>query len=111
MRLAVLHVTVVKPDVAVAMLPDCGCDACDHGSDDLIGAIDEVIGQVVGGPFVILQGKQWHAQWHPSGGSSGGAGTGPDHSRMMDLCRRLADGDDVQLPQDAVGFVGRSWLD
>jgi hypothetical protein len=110
-RLAVLHVTVVKPDVAVAMLPDCGCDACDHGSDDLIGAIDEVIGQVVGGPFVVLQGERWHAQWNPSGGSSGGAGRGPDHSRIMDLGRRLANGDDVQLPPAAVPFVGRSWLD
>jgi hypothetical protein len=110
MTLAGLQVSVVKPEVAVAMLPDCGCDACDHGSDDLLGAIDEVIGRVVGGPFVVLQGKQWHAQWYPGGGSSGGARRGPDHSRMMELCRRIADGEDVRLPPDAVAFVGRSWL-
>jgi hypothetical protein len=28
---AVLHISVVRPQVALAMLPDCGCDACDLG--------------------------------------------------------------------------------
>jgi hypothetical protein len=108
--LAVLHVCVVTPDVAVAMLPDCGCDACDHGSDDLLSTIDEVIGHVVVGPFVVLRGNDWDAQWHPNVGRSGGAGNGPDHSETMQLCRRLANGEDVRLPADAHAFVGRSWL-
>jgi hypothetical protein len=66
------------------MLPDCGCDACDSGSDDLLSAIDEVIGHVVAGPFVVLRGHRWDAQWSPDGGRSAGAGSGPDHTRMMD---------------------------
>jgi len=75
--MAVLHISVGRPEVALQMLPDCGCDACDWGSDDLLGAIDETIGHVVGGPLVVLRGKGWHAQWHPDGGGSGGTGRRP----------------------------------
>lgn len=82
--LAVLHISVVQPEVALEMLPDCGCDACDWGSADLLRAIDQTIGTVVGGPFVALRGKGWRAQWHPDGGSSGGTGRGPDHAQMME---------------------------
>jgi hypothetical protein len=109
--LAALQISVVQPAVAVAMLPDCGCDACDFGSDDLLRAIDQTIGNIVGGPFVALRGKGWHAQWHPGGGSSGGTGRGPDHAQVMELCRRLARGEDVRLPSGAEAFVGRPWLD
>jgi len=109
--LAVLHISVVQPEIALEMLPDCGCDACDMGSDDLLRAIDEAIGHVVGGPFVALLGKGWHAHWHPDGGASGGTTRGPDHGQLMELCRRLAGGKDVRLPKGAEAFVGRSWLD
>jgi hypothetical protein len=93
------------------MLPDCGCDACDFGSGDLLRAIDETIGHVVGGPFVALRGKECQAQWYPDGDSSGGTGRVPDLDQVMQLCRRLAGGEDVRLPRGAEAFVGRPWLD
>ncbi|HEX5540848.1 MAG TPA: DUF6226 family protein [Micromonospora sp.] len=108
---AVLHISVVQPKIALAMLPDCGCDACDSGSDDLLHAIDQTICSVVGGPFVVLRGKGWYAQWHPDGGSSGGTGRGPDHAQVIELCRRLAGEEDIQLPNGTEAFVGRPWLD
>jgi hypothetical protein len=108
--LAVLHVSVVRPQVAVAVLPDCGCDACDFGSDDLLQAVDEAIATVVGGPFVVLQGSGWHALWHPDGGSSGGTGRVPDHRGLMELCRRLAGGERVRIPAASTAYVGRGWL-
>lgn len=108
--LTVLHVSVVRPEVGLAMLPYCGCDACDTGSADLLRAVDEAIGNVVGGPFVALRGKGWHADWYPGGGSSGGAGQGPDHARVMDLARRLASGEDVALADGTEAFVGRPWF-
>lgn len=107
---AVLHISVARPQVTVAMLPDCGCDACDWGSDDLLEAIDATIGSVVGGPFVALRGRGWQAEWHPDGGSSGGTGWRPDHTRVMELCRRLAGGEDVPLPAGTEAFVGRPWF-
>lgn len=108
--LAVLHISVVQPDVALAMLPDCGCDACDYGSADLLDAVDQMIRAVVGGPFVVLRGRGWQAYWHPEGGSSGGIGAGPDHRQTMELCRRLAAGQDVRLPAGVEAAVGKSWL-
>jgi len=109
--LAVLHISIVRPDVAVAMLPDCGCDACDMGSADLLRAIDETISHIVGGPFVALRGKGWQAQWHPTGGSVGGAGRVADDAQaILELCRRLAAGEGVRLPQGTDAFVGRPWL-
>ncbi|MEJ7744580.1 MAG: DUF6226 family protein [Nocardioidaceae bacterium] len=67
--LAVLHIGVVRPDVVVEKQPDCGCDACDSGSSDLLKAVDATIRHVVGGPFVVLLGNKWRAQWHPEGGA------------------------------------------
>jgi hypothetical protein len=108
--LAVLHIAVARPDVLVDMQPDCGCDACDCGSSYLLEAIDEAVLHVVGGPFVVLRGRKWGAEWHPEGGGTGGEGRGPDFRRAMDLCRRLAEGERVRLPEDTEAFVGRSWL-
>lgn len=108
--LAVLHISIVRPEIAIGKLPDCGCDACDLGSADLLYAVDQAIGNVVGGPFVVLQGNGWHAQWCPDGGSSGGTPGGPDHAHVMELCRRLAGGQDVRLPRGTEAFVGRPWF-
>jgi hypothetical protein len=108
---AVLWISVVRPEIVVDRQPDCGCDACDSGSEDLLTAVDRAVGAVVGGPFVALRGAGWHAMWHPDGGSSGGTdGVFPDHARLMDLCRRLADGAKARLPDGAEAFVGRGWL-
>ncbi|WP_407344236.1 DUF6226 family protein [Pengzhenrongella phosphoraccumulans] len=108
--LAVLDIEVGDLGVRVASLPDCGCDACDCGSSDLLGAVDSTIGHVVGGPFVVLRGKKWRAQWHPGGGSASSEGRGPDFTKVMDLCRRLAEGETVRLPRHTEALVGRSWL-
>jgi len=108
--LAVLDVEVGDPGVVVASLPDCGCDACDSGSSDLLEAVDSTIGHVVGGPFVVLRGKRWRAQWHPGGGTASNEGRAPDFKKVMDLCRRLADGETVRLPRHTEALVGRSWL-
>lgn len=94
--LAVLTIAVARPDIVVETQPDCGCDACDSGSSDLLGAVDAPIRHVVGGPFVVLRGSRWHAQWYPGGGSAGG--TGPRFRVMMDLCRRLAEGGPFAYP-------------
>ena len=108
--LAVLQVSAVRPQIALDTQPDCGCAACDSGSRDLLDAIDRAVGSVVDGPLVALRGRGWHAQWYPDGGSSGGRRRRPDHAHLMELCRRLADGQKVRLPRGTEVFVGRSWL-
>ena len=108
--LPVLHISVVRPAAQLQMLPDCGCDACDRGSDDLLEAVDLTIGTVVGGPSVVLRGQGWDAHWHPDGGSSHSAVHHLDHRHLMDLCRRLSAGDTPPLPAGTEVFVGRAWL-
>ena len=110
--LAALDIAVVLPDVVVSRAPDCGCDACDSGSRDLLQAIDDAIGQVVDGPFVVVRrGKTWQAQWHRDGFSAHSDGWGPDFDSLAETCSRLAQGEAVALPEDAKAFVGRSWID
>jgi Family of unknown function (DUF6226) len=108
--LAVLDIAVARPDIVVERQPDCGCDACDSGSSVLLEAIDAVIRHVVGGPFVVLRGRNWHAEWYPGGGSAGSTGPRTDFRELMDLCRRLADGESVRLPNDTEALVGRAWI-
>lgn len=107
--LPVLHISVARPDVALTMQPFCGCDACDSGSDDLLHTVDEAIGQVVDGPFVTLRGAGWHANWSPGGGSAGSTALDLDFSELMELCRRLAGGEDVR-PPGTEAFVGHPWF-
>lgn len=110
--LAALHVCVVRPDVVREIWPDCGCDACDSGSADLLRAVDESVGQVVGGPSVVLRHATWHATWYGGRGGSGGTGRRiVNHRSVMELCRRLAAGETVQLPRGVQAWVGRPWLD
>lgn len=109
--LPVLRLSVARPEAEVTALPECGCDACDRGSADLLGAVDEAIARVIGGPFVLLRHERWHAQWYPGGGSSGGSPRAPDHSRLMELCRSLAAGERVRLPSGTEAFVGLPWFD
>ena len=105
-----MNIAVARPDVVVETQPDCGCDACDSGSNDLLEAVDAAIRHVVGGPFVVLRGKKWHAEWHPEGGTAGSDGRGPGFHVLMDLCRRLAEGETVRLPKDTEALIGRTWI-
>lgn len=44
-----------EPAVEVATLPDCGCDACDHGADQLLEELDEHLLDVSSGAFVWVK--------------------------------------------------------
>jgi Family of unknown function (DUF6226) len=107
--LAVQHIGVARPEIVVESQPDCGCDACDSGSSDLLEAVDSAVRRVVGGPVVVLRGEDWQAQWHPDGGQASGV-AGSRFRELMELCRRLAAGEDVTLPREVEVLVGRSWL-
>ncbi len=109
---ATLRVAVVRPDVVVDTQPDCGCDACDFGSADLLDAVDQAIGRAVGGPYVWMRARHWSAAWYPDGGEmSADAAAGRYFSSAMRLCRRLAAGEEVRLPRGCEAFVGHAWLD
>jgi hypothetical protein len=62
---------VGDPAVCVAWIPDCGCDACDSGSQDVLDELDEYIFGVVSGAFrrlwsgdreiTVIGGERWNA--------------------------------------------------
>ncbi|MFF1260001.1 MULTISPECIES: DUF6226 family protein [unclassified Streptomyces] len=67
----VLVVGAGEPAVSLEQLPDCGCDACDSGSDGLLEAVDDLVVAVVTGTFVhvdagegreiVCTGDSWSA--------------------------------------------------
>lgn len=40
-----------RPTVQIAFIPDCGCDACDSGSQDLIDVVDQYFHAIVTGRY------------------------------------------------------------
>lgn len=68
-----LVIGVGDPADAVTILPTCGCDACDSGSDDLLNELDATIVAVVTGRYRHL--RQGDRRITVLGDSSQGSGT------------------------------------
>jgi len=67
----VLHADAAEP-LYLGIEPDCGCDARDRGSEDLLEAIDDLYIDVIAGDFVHVSGPGWTARagrnrWETSG--------------------------------------------
>lgn len=107
--LPALDVVLDRPGLVVGGWPDCGCDACDTGSADLLAAVDDSILTVVVGPYAMIRGHDWTAEWHPDGEGADG-GPHDDLDRRTELARRLAHGEPVKLPPGTDHVVSRSWL-
>lgn len=105
----VLQISLLRPDLDLELLPDCGCDACDSGSADLLEAVDDTLVEVLSGPFAMLRGPGWSAYWHPDGG--GASGMRHDLDDLRDRGRRLAAGDAGAVPADGEGWVNAPWFD
>ncbi|GAB49109.1 DUF6226 family protein [Mobilicoccus pelagius] len=98
--------------VDVALVPDCGCDACDGGSEDLLEALDRQVLDVVTGPVVALRHPDWSALVTRSseGVSSGSAAPLPGHGDAVRWCRQALAGDVADLPPGAtVAVAGVPW--
>lgn len=62
---------VADPAVRLAVIPDCGCDACDSGSQDVLEELDEYVFGVVSGTYrrlwkgdrevTVISGGRWNA--------------------------------------------------
>ena len=73
---AVLHSVVVglgDPPLAVETVPDCGCDACDTGSRDLLQQLDQAILSIVDGSYEVEISPRGRSD-RSSFGASAGAG-------------------------------------
>jgi Family of unknown function (DUF6226) len=76
-----------SPAVEVATVPDCGCDACDSGSADLLEDFDEHVLDVVTGDFTHVTTRGGTAVGRRNGWSASGL-SGPGLvQRLLDEAR------------------------
>ncbi|MDN5901478.1 MAG: DUF1990 domain-containing protein [Brachybacterium sp.] len=61
-----------EPTVPVSTTPDCGCDACDSGSRDLLEELDRTILSIVDGSFETVLTPGWSSH-RTSFGAEGGS--------------------------------------
>ena len=62
---------VGDPAVPVSIVPDCGCDACDSGSRDLLEDLDRTLLSIVDGSFETVLSPGWSSQRTSFGAESG----------------------------------------
>ncbi|HJF49737.1 MAG TPA: DUF6226 family protein [Brachybacterium paraconglomeratum] len=61
------------PPLPVETIPDCGCDACDSGSRDLLEQLDEAVLSIVDGSYEVEispHGRRERTSFHASSGWS-----------------------------------------
>ncbi|MFL0420445.1 DUF6226 family protein [Micrococcus luteus] len=90
--LPVLRVAVGAPGQVRAVLPDCGCDACDPGSDELL----EAVGQAVVRAVRTAEGLGRVPGW--------------PFEALTDACRDLAGGGRPRLPCGTEATVRAGWF-
>lgn len=69
-----LVIGIGNPAVPVSTVPDCGCDACDSGSRDLLEDLDSTLLSVVDGSFEAVLRPGWTSQRTSFGAEGGGEG-------------------------------------
>ena len=90
--LPVLRVAVGAPGQVHALLPDCGCDACDPGSDELLEAVDQAVVRADG----TAEGQGRVPGW--------------PFEALTDACRDLAAGGRPRLPRGTEATVRAGWF-
>ena len=114
--LPVLRVAVGAPGQVHAVLPDCGCDACDPGSDELLEAVDQAAVRAVGAGVSLrgrhgLRRRDWHVHWREDGTAEAlGRVPGWSFEALTDACRDLAAGGRPRLPRGTEATVRAGWL-
>jgi hypothetical protein len=82
---AIVDISAGEPAVPVETLPDCGCDACDSGSEGLLIELDRPLMAVVAGDFVHVTTPRGVVTATRSGWSASG------RFRRREVERTLAD--------------------
>ena len=113
-----LTIALGDPSWVLARIPDCGCDACDRGSADLLEYIDATVLRVVLGPVAMLRGLggpgQWAGWWSPDAAEVGGPPGSPRMGIFAAASEAVANGVPLEqvdgLPPDREMLVSRPWV-
>lgn len=114
--LPLLRVAVGRPDLVHDSLPDCGCDACDGGSADLLEGVDDAIVRAVGAGVTLtghhgLRRGEWQLRWYASG-QAVGSDTPPGWTfdELVRACEQIAQGGRPALPRGTEVSVRATWF-
>lgn len=102
-----------EPEVILEEQPDCGCDACDGGSEGLLRVVDDLFVEVLTSPVVVLRGAdgRWDARWsHHTQQAGGRPGIPRTFHELMAQCARLADGKVATIPEGTRVWVSQPLL-
>ncbi|HEX7349966.1 DUF1990 domain-containing protein, partial [Brachybacterium sp.] len=78
-----LEIGMGEPAVPVSTVPDCGCDACDSGSRDLLETLDRTLLSIVDGSFEVELAPGWTSHRSSFGAGGGGGEEGADLSLTL----------------------------
>ncbi|AXE37204.1 hypothetical protein JS278_00005 [Acidipropionibacterium virtanenii] len=102
------------------VIPECGCDACDSGSADLISQLDNVIGSAAQGDLTVVTGPRRAHDDAASdsaeptflivGTGSGWSFDGDDPAEPAEIIDAVRSGDDPHLPSGCTVRHGAGWL-
>jgi hypothetical protein len=99
---AVVLLGAGSPAVEIELIPDCGCDACDSGSDDLLAWLDRCVLDVLSGAFVQVTAP---GRGTVKGGEDGWSASG--QFRAVDVPELLAQARAGESPWPVV--QGQPW--
>lgn len=99
---AVVLLGVAEPAVLLASLPDCGCDACDGGSDELLAELDRYLLAAADGSLVHVTTRKGVVISTPSWRSASGR-----FGTSVDVDALVADARDGRSRHQVVS--GASW--
>ena len=103
---AMVEVLAGDPPVSCVVMPDCGCDACDDGSEPMLRALDEAIVPVLTGDWLHLEAPGLSVTAAGARWSASGSAGGPRRGRVIDGL--IAEAKAGRSPH-AVVRAGRWW--
>lgn len=101
------------PEDEVIRLPDCGCDACDSGSEVLLEAVDEWFVHALTGGLVHLWSDGWAATTEETGHSSSGSPEAVQipWEELEPVFEAVRSGDRTGLPEGINALTSGRWVD
>lgn len=82
-RIPGLIIGIGEPVELVSTVPDCGCDACDSGSQDLLEDFDRALLSIVDGSFEVTRTPHGYSTRTSFGTESGSGADDPAVSREL----------------------------
>ena len=79
-----------RPALVLAILPDCGCDACDTGSARLLEELDQTVVSVVTGHLKAGRGPKGTRRTDPFGSRAASGEGGPGRTASAEVLRVCA---------------------